>query len=117
MANSNAATTHQREFLPKEAREKLLGLLSAAAPPGDIEDGTSSAATSSPQELWAGVLGVMLEGAQAQEDWGLATALVRAGADIGTLDLHAAIRGGQDELAAAFVESGAPLDAQDRVNI
>lgn len=106
MASNYAATANQREFLPG-AREKLLSLL-------EHEKGSSAAATASPHELlWSGVLGVVLEGAKAQNDWGLATALVKAGAEFGALDLHAAVEEDQQELAAALLASEASVDAED----
>lgn len=61
------------------------------------------------------MLGVVLESACKQHEWGLATALVRAGAAVGALDLHAAIRAGQEELCRALLENGASASARDKV--
>lgn len=58
------------EFVPW-SREKLLALLSTAPS----------------QELWPGVLGVVFESACEQENWNLATALIRAGAELEALRL------------------------------
>lgn len=72
--------------------------------------------TAGEQSQWSGVLGVILENALApvQQDWGLATALVRAGANFRALDLHEAVAKGQGELALALLENGAPVDHEDR---
>lgn len=116
MANttpSRPAAINDRKFLPA-AREKLLALLSTTAPGG--EDTTlPTTSLQQQQQQWSGVLGVVLESAHKQQDWGLATALVRAGAGVGALDLHAAIRGGQHELAAALLEHGASASERDAV--
>lgn len=105
---SCSGTTNGRGFLPG-AKEKLLAMLSSTSS-GEEEDCTSS----SPQEeLWSGVLGVVLESAYEQQEWGLATALVGAGAEVGALDLRAALEGDQDELAAALLENGASISAHN----
>ena len=117
MANttpSRSASTNNRKLLPG-AREKLLALLSTPASPGDEEEDSVPPAASPAEGLWPAVLGVVLESAYKQQEWNLAAALVRAGAGIGALDLHAAIRGGQDELAAALLEHGASTSALDTV--
>lgn len=98
-----------REFLPG-AREKLLALLSSSPSlPGAVGSENSPAAG----EMWSGVLGVVLESAKAQGDWGLAQALVGAGAEVGHLDLHEAIEGGHTDYAAVLVNHGASVDAED----
>lgn len=107
IAPVSSISTVARKFSPK-SREKLLAVLSAV---GDAEGTTASVA--SLQQQWSGVLGVVLESAKAQKDWDLAQALVRAGAAIGALDLHEAIKAGQEELAAALLQHGASVDAQD----
>ena len=107
--------SHGRVFVPG-AREKLLALLSA--PPAPVEHDGGSPADSTPllpQELWSGVLGVILESAYEQHDWNLATALVSAGARIGACDLHAAAQQGRRHLAVALVENGASVDADDEL--
>lgn len=49
----------------------------------------------------------------AQNDWGLARALVAAGAKLQSHHMRAAIRGVQDELAAVLVENGALVNGMD----
>ena len=110
VAPVSSISTVARKFSP-ESREKLLAVLSAPVP-GDEE--CSSPAASLQQHQWSGVLGVVLESAKAQEDWDLALALVKAGAAVGALDLHDAIKAGQEELAAALLQlRGVPIDAHD----
>eukprot|EP00752_Nemacystus_decipiens_P010093 g8994.t1 len=59
------------------------------------------------RKLWSGVLGVVFESDCAQENWDLATELVRAGAEYEDLDLHAAVKENQLELETALLERGA----------
>ncbi len=108
MASITFATPSKRAFLPG-AREELRALVSSSpSSPEALGSDCSSAA----EELWSGVLGVALKSAKAQGDWNLAQALVRAGAEIGHLDLHEAVEGGHTELAAALVDHGACVDEE-----
>lgn len=77
-------------------------------------EGCAAAGNTHHQELWAGVLGVVLEDAKAQEEWDPVAALVTAGAERGALCLYTTVY--QDPTgagAAALLDRGAFIDPED----
>lgn len=93
---------HEKDVLPG-AREKMLTLLKS------ISTANASSALSAQEQL-SRVLGVVLESATAQGDRDLVRALLGAGAEVGTIDMYAAVKGGHRELAVVLAERGASVD-------
>lgn len=93
--------------LPGASRVKMMNLLKS------ISSSTNESSAPSPKEQLSRVLGVLLESATAQRDRDLGRALLRAGADVAAIDMYAAVKSGQVELAHVLAERGASVSVRD----